>query len=195
MRWLLPHGRTSRFPVTRSPRRKGRDEARLFLCRLPGSTCAACGFLGTLGPRPGLALPAACRELDPSGLERQARVRACGKGRRERLGPSEGPCVGARIPDARRLAESETPAPSEVGQAAADFPAGPFVPLPGPCRRRARLARARAPGRLLLPLRRVRCQAFEFRAQLPGDPAPCLARRPSLGHEGLLLLPQNFPFS
>lgn len=66
-------GETSRFPVTRSPRRKGRDETRLFLCRLPGSTCAACGFLGTRGPRPGLALPAACSELDRSGLGRQAR--------------------------------------------------------------------------------------------------------------------------
>lgn len=69
-------GGTSRFPVTRSPRRKGRDEARLFLCRLPGSTCAACGFLVTRGPRPGLALPAACLELDRSGLGRQAGVRA-----------------------------------------------------------------------------------------------------------------------
>lgn len=76
MRWLPLVWGTSRFPVTRSPRRKGRDEERLFLCRLPGSTCAACGFLGTLGPRPGLALPAACLELDRSGLGGQARVRA-----------------------------------------------------------------------------------------------------------------------
>lgn len=71
---MLPPVRGNyRFPVTRSPRRKGRDEVRLFLCRLPGSTCAACGFLGTRGPRPGLALPAACLELDRSRLERQAR--------------------------------------------------------------------------------------------------------------------------
>lgn len=195
MRWLLPHGRTSRFPVTRSPRRKGRDEARLFLCRLPGSTCAACGFLGTLGPRPGLALPAACWELDPSGLERQARVRACGKGRRERLGPSEGPCVGARIPDARRLAESETPAPSEVGQAAADFPAGPFVPLPGPCRRRGPACPRRSPRpapfaleKGSLPGLRVPGAAPGRPGALPGPAASSRARRLAAASPELPLL-------
>lgn len=70
--WLPPVWGTSGFPVSRSPRRKGRDKARLFLCRQPGSTCAACGFLGTRGPRPGLAQPAACLELDRSGLRRRA---------------------------------------------------------------------------------------------------------------------------
>ncbi|OBS72413.1 hypothetical protein A6R68_13014 [Neotoma lepida] len=64
-RWPPPLGRTSRFLVTGSPRRKGRDEPRLFLCRPPGSTCAACGFLGTRRPRPGLALPAACFGAGP----------------------------------------------------------------------------------------------------------------------------------
>ena len=88
--WLPPVWGTSGFPVTRSPRRKGRDKARLFLCRQPGSTCAACGFLGTRGPRPGLAQPAACLELDRSGLRRQAWVRAWGKGTQERLRRSEG---------------------------------------------------------------------------------------------------------
>lgn len=73
VRWLSPVEGTSRFPVTRSPQRKRRDEAQLFLCRLPGSTCAACGFLGTRGPRPGLALPAASLVQDWSALGLQAR--------------------------------------------------------------------------------------------------------------------------
>lgn len=78
------------------PWRKGRDETRLFLCRLPGSTCAACGFLGTRGPRLGLALPAACLELDRSGLGLQARVSACGE---EVAGMP--PAVGKARPGAR----------------------------------------------------------------------------------------------
>lgn len=65
------------FPVSRSPRRKGEGQGAAFPCAAsPGSTCAACGFLGTRGPRPGLAQPAACLELDRSGLRRRAWVEA-----------------------------------------------------------------------------------------------------------------------
>lgn len=195
------HQGTSRFSVTRSPRRKGRDEARLFLCRLPGSTCAACGFLGTRGPRPGLALPAACLELDWSGLERQARVSLREREAGAPWAVGRARPGGVRIRDAGRRAGSES-SRTLVRSCGLlpTHPLSPFVSLPWPCPRRGPACESLSPRRPPLAL-----QKGSLPGQAGDDPpglgssgrrsreTRCPAPWPPLGHGGLLFLLQNFP--
>lgn len=187
LRPLLPIGGTSRFSVTRSPRRKGRDEARLFLCRLPSSTCAACGFLGTRGPRPGLALPAACLELDRSGLERQARVslreREAGApwavGRARPGGPDPGRRAAGRQREPRPLVRSGGLLPTH--------PLSPFVSLPRACPRRGPACLSRRPRRPpSLPFRRVRCPARPGTTRRASGVPGAAPGRPAVLPRGLL---------
>lgn len=148
-------GGTSPFPVTRTPRRKGRDEARRFLCRLPRLD------LRLPGHSRAAACPDAARGLPGAGPGRFGTPRP-GKSLRE--GEAAAPrAVGrarlrGRDQEAGAAAGSETPAPGKVGGAAADSPAQPLC-FPPAVEPRWPEPDPRAPPSSPSPFRRLRCPA------------------------------------